>query len=817
MILLTQWWFGLELVSFAALPLTSILFPGHRTHGYPFSKALGVLLTGLTTWLLAMLGLVFFSPGGILMALVILLGIGLWLLRREGILQFITDIKHSWRRILGWEVLFALALFVGLLLRLFSGPGPGISSTEKLMDFAMISGIFQSTSLPPQDPWLAGFGINYYYLGYLIVAMLARLTGIQVSIAFNLGIATIFALSCITSVGVILMLIDGTQQDNTQRKSILRRSIPAVAVILFLLILGNQAGAIQAFFHSPGAVTLEYRDFLAATQARLAGDSNIVLPEPVLTADGDFGEVREFDFTQPYNFNWWWPSRAVWDDLPGDQNPPFRRYNITEFPFFSFFLGDLHPHIIALPFALLALALAAEVLVTTRLDLVRSGLNVTATAIMTGAILGSLYAINSWDAPTYILLYAGAQVFAFKQTRQDVKSLRDLKEPLWKLLLIAASAIGILIPFLFTFDSFAGGAELPASLERIPIISTLGRIIAPVIDHTSFFELFVMYAPFTTLLLGYLLFESFRSTRLAGKDQQRRSPRTVVKGLWLCSVLAALLGIAIGMPLLAFIPLVALCLYLLWILPPDPLRSFILLAALMGALVILAADTIYLRDPFENRMNTVFKFYYQAWVLWAAASALVCWTLVINGYRRWQSIAIGLPAIMLILAGCIYPVQAFSSGVRWSLPLPSLNGMANFAASSPDEYAAIQWIMENTKPDDVILTAVGQSYDYQTSVVSAATGRPTLLGWSSSHERLWRRNSPDATAAINMREQVIPLIYSTSDPVQVVELLKQERVSFIYVGPTEVQRYPLYGFQKFERIFEQVFHQGNVAIYRVWQ
>ncbi len=57
----------------------------------------------------------------------------------------------------------------------------------------------------------------------------------------------------------------------------------------------------------------------------------------------------------PDRFWWWWrASRVVSDfDLRGN----FQEI-IDEFPFFSFLLGDLHPHVLAIPFNLLAVAIA---------------------------------------------------------------------------------------------------------------------------------------------------------------------------------------------------------------------------------------------------------------------------------------------------------------------------------------------------------------------------------------------------------------------------------------------------------------------------
>jgi hypothetical protein len=57
----------------------------------------------------------------------------------------------------------------------------------------------------------------------------------------------------------------------------------------------------------------------------------------------------------PDRYLWWWrASRVIQDyDMLGSH-----REVIDEFPFFSFLLGDLHPHVLAIPFGLLAVSVA---------------------------------------------------------------------------------------------------------------------------------------------------------------------------------------------------------------------------------------------------------------------------------------------------------------------------------------------------------------------------------------------------------------------------------------------------------------------------
>ena len=71
------------------------------------------------------------------------------------------------------------------------------------MEFAFVNGILRSPLFPPQDPWLSGYGISYYYFGYVMLAALVNLTGVDPAIAFNLGVALWYALVMIGAFGVV--------------------------------------------------------------------------------------------------------------------------------------------------------------------------------------------------------------------------------------------------------------------------------------------------------------------------------------------------------------------------------------------------------------------------------------------------------------------------------------------------------------------------------------------------------------------------------------------------------------------------------------
>ncbi len=111
--------------------------------------------------------------------------------------------------------------------------------------------------------------------------------------------------------------------------------------------------------------------------------------------------VLSYGTLAPQKFWWWWDSSRVLKSGCGGQC-------IDEFPQFSFMLGDLHPHVMALPFAALALGLGVAML--KRAEPVRWARNDWPTLLLVPVAVGSLGFINTWDLPAYLLLVVGCVV-----------------------------------------------------------------------------------------------------------------------------------------------------------------------------------------------------------------------------------------------------------------------------------------------------------------------------------------------------------------------------------------------------------------------
>lgn len=805
---LISWWLATQILGIVALPLTALLFGHLPLKGYPFSKVLGLLGVGYGSWLLAMLGLAHFGAGGIVLAMVVALAGGLGALGYVGLRALLATLRARWWAVLAYEILFAAALLAALGLRWNGAVGAAILGTEKPMDLAFLSGILRSASFPPQDPWLAGYAINYYYLGYLMVAVLAALSGVSVGEAFNLGLATTFALTALMIAGLVVALVEGTRTRADRRPGLLGKGAAALLGVVFVLVLGNQSGAWQLLIGAPEVVALDGRQLASAAVQRLWGRATIEIEPPVRTPEDDFGLISQLTPGPDRPFNWWWPSRAVWDDVEVAPGAVERRYAITEFPFFSFYLGDLHPHVLALPFDLMILALAMATLGHPLPGPGAGGVRERLSLAIAALALGSLYVINSWDAPTYALLYGGALLLGYRRRSLGGEAPHTFWWTLWEVATVAFGAGLAVLPFLLTFQSFAGSGPAPEPWSRIPVVGSLAKMLLPARDHADLHEFLGIFGLFVLILLVYA----------AGAGSPRsdtEAPRSTLPGTaWVWPVGGLVVGTLIGMPLLALLPLAVVCAWGAWLSAGQPTRAFVLWATAVGAVAIFVADVVYLRDPFENRMNTIFKFYYQAWVIWGTVAAYGLWALTRGARRRPLLVGGGVSLVALLCLGAlVYPLATLTQGQPWVTGEATLDGLAFFRESSPDEAAALAWIEANTRPDDVVLTAVGSSYDGSTGWVAAVTGRATLLGWSGSHERLWRRGSPEAMAEIGAREHDVPVIYKTTDAATARRLLKQYAVAYVYVGPTERHLYPGPGLDKFDAFLQPVFQQGDVHIY----
>ncbi len=735
------------------------------------ARPLGFVLIGVTLWTTAMMGLIPFNGGGVLLVAAIIGYVG-WRLA-GGIDK--AWLLAQWRAWALSEVFFLIAFAMVVFIRSQNADPWG---TERPMDYAFFNSVMNSPSFPPLDPWMAGFTINYYYAGYVLAAIPAVLTAADPVVSYNLALATTAGMSAAAAVCVTVSMIQLWRPAN---RPVARGEAPIVATLAFaaLLLVGNMGGFLQVVTGVPEILALESGDIAKAVSNGLGAREPVPLRHTFKGWEYDgTSQVVPRDTWQ--DFNWWNPSRAIWDDNYAPDGTSERRYAITEFPFFSYWLGDMHPHVMSLPFVLLLLAL-----------ILRRATAPTPDVFLPALLLGLLYPLNSWDYPTYIVLYVAAVIW---QSLQSARSWREIGIEVASVLV--ASYLWYL-PFHLTFYSLVGGAE---PLVDLPVVGALSRFFGLAPARTEFHGFFIMFGLFITPILVAL-----------GRHLRTRMEYM----LFGVAMLVGLLGAFLGFTTLAAIPLLALALYVVMDRTDVPPVVAVWLAITsMAALLCLAVDVVYIRDVFSSRMNTVFKFYYQVWALWSIAAVIGGWYIWQTGSRRWR-IALSVVMVPLVAAALVYPAATIGKQLFTAREM-------NLAGRTPRDLvdggpASITWLRENAPAGSVIIEAIGGQYDIEGrgfGGVSASTGLPAVMGWPG-HEDQWRGGHAEAQQQIGQREEDVRTIYSSGDEATVRALIDKYHIRYIYVGPTERFVYGEAGLGLFDAIGKVVFQEGEVTIYDV--
>ncbi len=840
---LFQIWSLVEILGLLCLPLTFSVFRNLPDRGWAFSKALGMLLLAFCVWLPLMCvpALPFnqlFIAG---IALLLLISSSLKFMHlRYAIMKMV---RQNRLYILAVEILFLGMVFLLGWIRSF---GPDIRSYEMFMDEGFIAAIMRSPHLPANDMWFAGYSINYYYYAHYTIAVLAKLLGQSPSIAFNTGICIIFGICAVNLFGITCNIVTWARylRLRVRRYSsvlpeypdiVLPRLLPAVPYgllsMLMALVFGN----------------------LASTQQWWVAH----------------------DSSSPNLYNLWFnPSRVV-------------SGTINEFPAFSFLLSCFHAHVLSLAFTIMAIGLAFNLLLETEgrgIFIFGRGWSIPLNLSGTALVLGSLFVMNGWDYPTYmgltVVCIIGQQWFAYHERFSFSLLLGILTAGTS---LIALSFI-FYLPFYLTFISPAQGIGLVSAQSR----SMLS-------DELLVFGLFA-FIFFSLLLVSAVkepLFERSQEDTLVRSSRASNVPlpadgiqaaisSTGRKLLAMPLVFAAypvllvcLVPWAFSLLMLGFVPNSAtfvigsdfaiLGVMLMCYHCRDRSHAFVLLLGATAFALVAGCEIFFLKDAFAatelDRMNTVFKFYFQAWVLLSVACSAglffildgfrsvsknspFLFQIVSNVQRGWSLIL-----LILVLASMVYPLtapyeryasdggiisptyQGSTNSLGWLGSLEnlertnSLDGLRYLKnclslscpyPNSAGDYAAIRWLNANVQGDPVIVEAMGNDYSLY-GRISAFTGLPTLMGWAG-HEYQWRlswlKDSANK-AEYYRRSSDLDQIYTSPDPRVVLSLMARYKAQYLYVGPLEIEKYSNAKLYRYSAFMQVVYKAGEVAIYKI--
>ena len=799
------WLLAIEVLGLLALPFCFILFSRLPDRGLTLAKPLALVLFSYFLWLA---GLTHIAPNTRITVIVILVlaAVAGGFVFRAMAYRILAFIKEEWRTLVVAEVLFLGFFFLWLGI---TSETPAISGTEKPMDFGFMNAVLQSRFFPPEDPWLAGHSISYYYFGHFMMAFLAKLTAIPSNVSYNLAISLVPALLAIGSFGLMYNLV---RLSGGGLKAAIGFGLAAPAMIM---LIGNLEGALE-FINARG----------------LGGDGfwNWVGIKGLVAGASGSGLL-------PDDYLWWWRGTRVIDTLADGQSLD---YTITEFPAFSFLLGDLHPHVMSLPFVVLGLSVG--------LNLFRYQgtlgpawlLGHPLEGLAIALFIGALAFINIWDLPLMAAIFVVlVLVKNYGGGTGDIQ--RAALNGIAVLVPIISLGVVMFLPFYLTFDGNALG-------------------ILPLRDvSTRPFLFFLAMGFFALLALSFVL----RQLPTLGRPTRADG---VLAGLVLAITLAPLVIWAVIVLFLTWADdgvgaaIVDVGGRALWVLPglaivavaamSAALRlrqgeevgaAFPLLLVAVAFYLLVGAELFYVNDSFGGafrRMNTVFKVYYQSWLLLglAGAYALYYWQSrsrktgpidIESGQRRRfssqlfagrRAIRLGnwvwaIGVVALVVASGYYSVGAVldRTGIlnqRHTLKDNTLNGLAFVESQDPGEYAAIKWLRDDADFGRIVEAVGGDYSDY--GRVSASTGLPTLLGWKG-HELQWRGTS----AIFSGREEDVAQIYQSGDPEEVRSLLERYQVRYVYLGRRERNDYGGGNLADFGGLLRTAFERNGVIIYEL--
>lgn len=624
----------------------------------------------------------------------------------------------------------------------------------------------------------------------------------------------------------------------------------ALLAPLFVALLGNLDSFAQVA-----------RNLAAQSQSQF--QSAIPLLETTVRAVSSFWHVLTTDATLP-GYDFWAPSRVI----------PF---TINEFPYWSFTFADLHPHLIGIPFSLLFLGLVLALLRSYRTDWRKvwpQGLFLAGTFAL---LLGTLASVNLWELPTYFGL--GVLAFAVSQFRGRGR----IDWPLLAgfTLFYLAGAYLLFLPF---FQHYANVGASGIGLVRAP--DPLGKWL-------------LIWGFFLFVLVGWLSFTLARPAR-AGDARPTGLER------WLSLVwrrferLPRLLhlqgtlvqhpstGFLLGILLVPLLVLLALVLVLLqrWILAlclpflgvaflllwrrgraADPGGLLAALLAATGFAILAGTQVVFLKDFLQGgdyyRMNTLFKFFIQVWVLWGIGAAIAV-PRIFQGERQMVdaeraaadrdvsaqlSVHYGPSAaprhrlfpwwagIFTLLCAASFAYLVWGTPVRidqrfpgWRPEIGTLNGLdymrqGIYTWQPPGQeerpelrtqlhydWLAIQWLLDNVQGNLVI--AESSQLEYYRAGGTRIASLTGLSGLSGMHEGEQRYGE-----AVGQRNEQLRELWSTPDIERTRELIDQLNVDLFYVGQLERYLHPQ-AVEKLARMAERglltpIYHNEQVTIYAV--
>ena len=761
-----------------------ILFFRHldilNDRGLFVSKIIGLVFISSFVWLLTL-----FTPipnlGYVwrISFLIFVIVAILKLLNKEFRREIINFIISKKTQILLFEFIFLSVFFFFVLLRMYDNNAVG---TERPMDSMMLNSVFNSYYNPPNDLWMSGNKISYYYFGYWIFAGFYSIIFFDTNNLYNLSFGLIPALSSAAALSFISNFLYITKNNKLK---FIKPIFVAIITPFFLVFSSNFYGFV---------LLLDYmKIFPLSILNWLHGDKHVT--------------IQNYEYFIPQDFWWWWKSSRIINSYKNNESLDF---TINEFPFFSFLLGDFHPHMISIPFFITTLILFTSYFVGSKyiyLSHKRPKISYLFTLLLI-LFIGSTGFINMWNLSFFVLFTFILIYFYFYINKFQIKIIITSKF-IREILLVWI--IGILVFGNFYFITSDSNISYP-------FISFNYITTRPI--HL----IYVWIIPFSIIIpLLYFMFHENFYTKSKLSLFKTKSNLLFISLFIATSIIWAIVNMVISEQSLAQL-LLSLIFFYIFYLPlffliyhlitktiknNDVLKLSYYLLLFTAFILLYLSELFYVKDIFGNRMNTIFKFHYQVWIVFSITSGISLKFLFEYNLRNITRIILSISFLILATSNIYFVTASYLTKIKESSNLnPNLSSI-NHLENDTNKYELIKYLRLNSNHNDVIIETQGKSYTND-SQISSESRIPTILGWVG-HQLQWRSNHSD----IYNREEDIDTFYISNDSQEIINIINKYSITMIILGPNEIEKYNINSLNKFLNISEIIYKNNDYTLLKV--
>lgn len=757
-----QWYIVILLCSVVSFPIVFKVFKNSLDKGYCLSKALGLILTSLIPWTILSLlpGMVSFnnilSYAGIAIIGTISVFVYLKSFSAEEKKTFYAFFDKHYRYILLIEATMLLFIIIGGYLRGFT---PDILAVHKLQEFVYIHSLLDTSTLPPENPWLEGYTLNIPYYGYFLIAHLVNLSGIELTKAFNLVPGTILGL-----IGIL---------SGTICHSLTNKKLYGILGGFFAVTIANY-DLLTQIIERGTRFPLDWWRSAHAIQADTL--------TPFALWSFTLGDLRPYFLVAPFILTI--TAILILNNDLFDKPFKERKLSIVFIALTSAtaIMTDLFS---ILPILVLTIVFAVRNTTLSPKNLKKIAINLLAIFGLTGLLLIPFFL--SYNIP-FLLDYKGIGLAS------------NLKE---HMIVAGIFFIPLLLFVILCFTKLTqlkGKAVLYTSIALLSVFQLALLINNP------------LAMSFLTIIAAILLiFFGLYSIYMALKYTQKDKITTIT---FLSLSIIAITGTIYPNSIL-WAAFLVIAFFVLLLHKEISSKEKVFYALVIGVIGVYITSFLFKTESFAETEVKILSY--------TATKALLLMPILLTvsifytfDYLKGLSkdvykiliTLILLPGFIFLLVG---PYQKSNKFTIIPNLVPNLSGYNHMVVFHEADHAGIEWIKKNTNPNDIILEGV-QSGDHMTGRISAYAGRKTVLGWPIEQRKSYPNMINDI---INKRETDINSIYSIENKETILPLLSELKVNYIVVGELERKIYPPEALEGFERIATPVFKATGMTIYRL--